>query len=815
MADWVARTLEALTLDEKISLLAGQDVWSTVPVERVGLPSVRLSDGPNGVRGFDDQHGATSMSYPVGAAMGATFSPELVERLGTALGEEAAAHGASVLLGPTMNIPRVSNAGRNFECFSEDPLLSGTIAAAYVTGVQSRGVASCIKHVVCNDQETERFSIDAQVDERALREVYLEPFRIAIEQAGPWAAMSAYNTINGTTASEHPLLDDVLRAEYGFDGVVVSDWFGTYSERAVTAGLDLEMPGPARWMAAEHVRAALDAGTVTEDDIDRKVANILTLVERTGGPDREPSRGGLEETDEHRALAREVATASMVLLTNDGTLPLANPARLAVIGEHAARTPHQGGGSSAVKPHRSVSVLDGLEAALGEDAEVVWSRGCDTWKQPPLLDPQRLAHEGGTGLLATYFPSADLDGEPLRTEVLRKTFAGWFGEGTDTLDHEHFGLRVEGSWTPAVSGTHRLSFEALGRARVWVGGEQVLDAWEEGTGFTSMAATQEEVELSRQTVEVERDLVADEPVELVIEYGSVPGPWRHVRVGVELVSDEDPIATAVATARDADAAVVVVGLGDEWESEGHDRPDLRLPRDQDELVRAVAAVQPRTVVVIAAGAPVEVPWADDVAAIVHAWYGGQEVGHAVADVLLGRAEPSGRLPVTWPADSRQHPGLLNFPGEAGVVRYGEGIHAGYRGFDKLGLEPAFRFGHGGSYTTFSFGDVTTTPDRDGLTVHVPVRNTGERDGVEVVQVYAHGIGDVVRRLVGYARVEVGAGATTTVDVHVGADRLTHWDPGDHRWVPASGALTLEVNGVAGTATTTHHLPSQTATSTDD
>ena len=798
MGEWIEETLAALTLDEKISLLAGRDVWSTVPVERVGLPSIRLNDGPNGVRGFDDQHGATSMSYPVGAAMGATFDPDLVRRLGAALGEEAAAHGVSVLLGPTMNIPRVSNAGRNFECFSEDPHLSGTLAAAYVEGVQSQGVSACIKHVVCNDQETERFTIDARVDERALREVYLEPFRIAIETARPWAAMSAYNTVNGTTASEHPLLDDVLRGEWGFDGVVVSDWFGTYSADVVTGGLDLEMPGPARWMAPEHVHAALEAGTVTEDDIDRKVRNLLRLVERTGGPDRPEPAGSLPETDEHRALAREVAAAATVLLHNDGTLPLAAPSRIAVIGEHAARTPHQGGGSSAVKPHRSVSVLDGLRAA-GDDVEVTWSRGCDTWKQPPLLDPQALAHDGGAGLHATYYAGRELAGAPLRTEVLRRTFAGWFGQQQNGFDHEDFSLRVEGRWTPATTGAHRLSFDAMGPVRAWVDGELVVDAWDD----------------TQATLTHDLDLTEQEPVDLRLEYASIPGSWRHVRIGVESLADEDPIAAAVLAARAADVAVVVVGLGDEWESEGHDRPDLRLPRDQDRLVAEVAAAQPSTVVVIAAGAPVEVPWLEDVGAVVHVWYGGQEVGHAVADVLLGRSEPSGRLPVSWPADSAQHPGLLNFPGEAGVVRYGEGVHAAHRAFDKLGLEPRFRFGHGGSYTTFAVGDVTTATTDDGLTVRVPVANTGDRDGVEVVQVYAHDIGGVVRRLVGFARVELAAGAATTVDVDVDHDRLTHWDPGEHRWVPASGALTLEVSGVAGSTTTTHDLPSPPATSTDD
>lgn len=794
MSDWIDETLAALTLEEKIALLAGQDVWSTVPIERVGIPSIRLSDGPNGVRGFDDQHGVTSMSYPVGAAMGATFDPELVRQVGAALGEEARAHGASMLLGPTMNIPRVPNAGRNFECFSEDPVLSGTLAAAYVQGVQSQSVAACVKHVVCNDQETDRFSIDARVDERALREIYLEPFRIAIEAALPWGAMSAYNTINGVTASEQPLLDEVLRGEWGFDGLVVSDWFGTYSERAVTAGLDLEMPGPARWMAPEHVEAALASGAVTEDDLDRKVRNLLTLIERTGGGDREPpATGGLPETDEHRALARRVATGSIVLLHDDGLLPLATPRRIAVIGELAERTPHQGGGSSSVKPHRTVSILEGLRAAYGDDVEIVWSRGCDTWMRPPLLDQQGLSHEDGAGLRAEYFASRDLSGAPIRTEVLRKTFAGWFGESALGVDHERFGLRVTGTFTPTATGPHRFTYEAMGYARARFDGELVVDAWD--------------AEPSTETWDA--DLAAGRPVTLEVEFGATPGRWRHLRIGAEPLTDGDPVLAAVDVARDADVAIVVVGLSDEWESEGFDRPDLRLPREQDRLVAAVAEAQPDTAVVIVAGSPVEVPWLEDVRSLVHVWYGGQEVGHAVADVLTGAADPGGRLPLTWPADSRQHPGLLNFPGEAGSVRYGEGVFVGYRAYDHLGLTPRFAFGHGLSYATFRLAAARASVTADaGLEVTATLVNTSDRAGSDVVQVYGRGIGGVPRRLVGFARAEVEAGQERELVIEVGRDRLSWWDPSADGWCAVSGALSLELRGTFGHEVLEVDLPSE-------
>ena len=781
MSDRLEQILAALTFEEKLAMLAGRDLWSTAPVERLGIPSVRLTDGPNGVRGSDDRHGPPVMSYPVGVAMGASFDPALVTELGAALGREARAHGASMLLGPTMNIPRVPVAGRNFECFSEDPVHSGTIAAAYVRGVQSEQVAACIKHVVCNDQETDRFSIDAVVDERSLNELYLEPFRLAIRGAGPWAAMSAYNTINGVTASEQPLLDEVLRGRFGFDGVVVSDWYGTYSPGAVTAGLDLEMPGPARWMAPEHVQAALDAGTVTLADIDRKVTNLLRLIERTGGFDREAVEGvGLAELPEHRALARRAATSSMVLLHNTGVLPLAAEVRrVAVIGEAAVTPLHQGGGSSSVHAHRVVSILDGLRAAVGEDVEVTYSRGARSFVAPPLLHAGSLHHDGQAGLEVTYARGGDPRGEPVRRAVSHRSGLDFFGPGDDWVSFTDFSLRVRGTHTPRRTGRHRFTVEALGCVRVWMAGEQQVDAWEP----------------SRTTASFELDLAEGEPVELRVEYTAPrEGIWRNVRLGVE---EPDPVTDhlgeAVRAAAEADVAVVVVGLGAERESEGEDRPDLRLPTEQDALVAAVAAACPSTVVVLATGSPVELPWLDDVAAVLQAWYAGQEVGHAVADVLTGAVDPGGRLPITWPADSRQHPGLLNYPGEAGAVRYGEGVYVGYRAYDQLGLTPRFPFGHGLSYADIEVSGAEAALEGDHVVVTAVVENAASRAGVEVLRVFAHDLGGLPRRLVAFAKMEVAAGSRREVRIEVPLDHLAWWDPAVRARTAVTGPVILSVD----------------------
>jgi beta-glucosidase len=795
MGDRIDETLAALTLEEKVALLAGEDVWSTVAIERLGIPSITLADGPNGIRGSDEHHGPRSVSVPVGVAMGATFDPDLIEEVGRALARSVRAAGAHVLLGPTMNIPRVPVAGRNFECFSEDPYLSGAVAAGYVAGVQSEGVASCVKHVVCNDQETDRFSIDARVDDRALREIYLEPFRIAIDRAGPWAAMSAYNTINGATASEHPLLDDILRGEYGFDGLVVSDWYGTYSPGALRSGLDLEMPGPARWVAAEHVEAGLADGTLTEADLDRRVRHLLELIARTTGPDAPGEEPVAHDRDRDRAVARRAATESIVLLTNDGVLPLRGVGRIAVIGDLADRTPIMGGGSAGShRADRQVSILAGLRDAVGDDVEVTWALGSEVSSEPPQVGLDQLSHADGAGLLTEYFDGPELTGEPFRTAVLERSHMGYFGPRSAWLDHERFAVRISGQLTPRESGTHRFMFRTFGRARMRLGSEWVVDAWDGDMHHATW----------------EQELRAGEPVDVHIEYAAVPDQrWREVTFGMAPPTAGDPVAEAVELARSADVAVVVAGLGPDWESEGWDRASLVLPRDQDGLIAAVAEAQPDTVVVLTSGSPVELPWRDDVRAVMQAWYGGQEVGHAVADVLTGRAEPAGRLPITWPADSRQHPGLLSFPGEAGEVRYGEGPYVGYRAYDRLGLEPAFSFGHGGSYADLELTAAAAERADDGLRVRATVANRSDRRGTEVVQVYVRDLGGVERRLVGFTKAGIDASTTVEVEVAVAPDQLRWWDPATDGWAGADGEIELEVTGVGGTRSVRAAAPAAT------
>jgi beta-glucosidase len=793
MSEWVAETLARMTLDEKIALLAGQNRWETVPISRLGLPSLKVTDGPNGARGADTNHGPASTSFPVGAAMGATFDPGLIEKVGHALARETRAKGADVLLAPTVNIPRVPNAGRNFECFSEDPVLSGLLAAAYVSGLQAEGVGACIKHFVCNDQEHERNSIDAVVDERALREIYLEPFRIAVGASQPWSAMSAYNSINGITASENPLLDDVLRDEFGFDGVIISDWHGTYGPGVAGSGLDLEMPGPARFMAGNRIRGALATGSIDEDLIDRKARRLLTLLDRTGARHRrEPEPESANEPPAHRELARRVAVESMVLLKNESMLPIAGPLRIAVIGELAAATPNQGGGSSAVNPHRVVSILEGIEAAAPTASVVEWALGATAHRYPPAFDARHITNpETGSGFLAEYFVTPDPAGNPvLRVSTDRSRFF-FAGEGEADVDMDSFSMRLSGRFVATKTGRHVFAAAAAGRLRVSSGGTVVVDHWDE----------------SAPNPEVwETDLAAGEEVDLVFEYGSRPNEQqRWAGIGCELPKPPNPIEEARRLAAESDVAIVVVGLNPEWESEGLDRPNLSLPGEQDRLVSEVAAVQPNTIVVTVAGSAIEMPWRHQAGAILQAWYGGQEVGHAVADVLFGNTDPGGRLPVTFPLDSKQHPGLLNYPGEAGKVRYGEGVYVGYRGFDRLGLEPMFPFGHGLSYTTFELSDVVIEGRGAAALLSAHLSNTGTRKGTEVVQIFAKNIGDVDRRLAGFAKVSLEAGKSVAVEIPIGHEQLRWWNATEPGWTAATGDIEFEIRGTFGPTTVTATL----------
>jgi beta-glucosidase len=667
--------LASLTLAEKAALTSGSDFWHSEGIERLGIPGVMLTDGPHGLRkqagdteelGLHDSVPATC--FPTAATLASTWDPDLLRRVGEALGAQARAERVAVLLGPGVNIKRSPLCGRNFEYFSEDPLLAGVLAAALVQGIQSQGVGASLKHFAVNNQETDRMRISVDVDERTLREIYLPAFEHVVRTAQPWTVMCAYNRVNGVYASQHrELLTGILRDEWGFDGVVVSDW-GAVDERvpALLAGLDLEMPASGGATDAELV-AAVEAGTLDEAVLDVAVTRMLTLLDRTWSAHAgEPEGPAGYDAAAHHALAREAAAAGAVLLVNDGLLPL-RPApgdALAVIGEFARTPRYQGAGSSLVNPTRLDDALTALRAGVPEGVDV------------------------------RFAPGFRLDGAPEAA-----------GAGTD---------------------------------------------------------------------------------------------------------DGQLLAEAVDAARAASAVLLFLGLPPAEETEGLDRTRLDLPAGQLRLLDAVAAVNPRVAVVLSNGAVVTTGWSGSagVSAVLECWLGGQAGGSAVADVVLGRVNPSGRLAETVPLRLEDTPAFGNWPGEEGQVRYGEGVLVGYRYYDTCRREVAFPFGHGLSYTTFRYADLAVEPlgqplgqpgvpggDGGGLRVTVTVTNTGGVAGREVVQVYlqpAGAGGPRPRALAGFAAVTLAPGESRKVVVDVERRRLAYWSVRSHAWVVEGGVCQVAV-----------------------
>lgn len=793
--------LEAMTTEEKAAMVTGGDMWHTRGVERLGVPKLKLTDGPNGARG-DGLMGTGSRTacIPSGSALGATWDPELVEELGALLGDEARAKRAQVLLAPTINLHRSPKGGRNFECFSEDPILSGRLAAAFVRGVQSRGVATTAKHFVGNDSEFERNSIDARVDERTLRELYLVPFEHAVKDGGSWGVMSAYNRLNGTfCADNHWLLTTVLREQWGFDGFVVTDWFGARSTvDMANAGLSLEMPGEGRWYG-DLLTEAVNAGEVSPAALDRIAADVLKLMERTGALDHDNDFTEAElDRPADRALVRRAAAAGSVLLRNDGVLPL-NPTdigKLALIGPNAFNAKVMGGGSAKVRAYRTTSPLDALSARL-PDTEVVWEKGCDIDRTCPALTKPLVQ---GT-VTVDYFDGFDLGGPggaKATVETASFDFMA-FGEPAPQVSAESYSLRATASVVPTSTGVYEFRLVQCGRARVLVDGEVVLDAttgdYPRGSDFFGFGTDE---------IVAQIELVEGQPIEVTAEFSNRDSMLLSgMRLGLLATAEEDLPGRAVALAGDSDVAVVVVGTNDDWETEGRDRDLWELPGDQPELIRRVAAVNERTIVILNVGAPHDLSWLDDPGAVLSVGFGGQELGDAIVDMLLGEVEPGGRAPTTIGARYEHFGAYLNYPGDNSIVRYGEGLFIGHRFHDALGIEPAVELGFGLSYTTFAMSEpriVSGSSAAAGSTVSVgvDVTNTGERRGSEVVQVYVEPLDPQivrpVRELKAFSKVTLDPGETDTVTLELEPRAFAYYDVGDPFWGELSSAGPVPVEG---------------------
>lgn len=795
MTNRIEQLLSEMTLEEKVSILSGEDFWSVPAVARIGIGKLRVTDGPNGARGGGSLIGGVkSASFPVGIAIGATWNVPLVEEIGAALADEVKSKGAHMLLAPTVNIHRSVTNGRNFECYSEDPFLSAELAVGYIKGLQGQGIGATIKHFVGNESEIERTTMSSEIDERSLREIYLIPFEWAVKKAGTWGVMSSYNRLNGTFTSEHNwLLTTVLRNEWGYDGIVMSDWFGSHSTaETVNAGLDLEMPGPARDRGQKLIDA-VNSGEVSTETLDKRVTAMLRLMERVGSlDDHRPHQEQANDRPEHRALIRRAGAEAAVLLKNNGALPLKPESRIAVIGPNAKRAQIMGGGSAQLNAHYRVSPWEGLVAQLGED-QLTYAVGCGNDRFEPLLR--------GT-LTVEYFANEKLAGEPVHIGTQEDAQAFWIGNVADgKVDPLHFSARVRATYTPEKSGTHRVGIYSAGFAKVFVDGKLVADAWTNWTkGRTFFEEGCDEVV---GTIDLQAGRTYDVTIEFATKDFATLG-LAAFACGIGLPLGDADIAEAVRAARNADTAVVFIGRNGEWDTEGSDLPGIELPGRQNELVAAVAQANPNTVVVLQTGGPIEMPWINSVRAVLQAWYPGQEAGNAIADVLTGAAEPGGRLPQTFPVRWSDNPAHSQdrevYPGLEGKVRYEEGIFVGYRHYDRLGMTPLYPFGFGLGYTTFSVSDFTVDDsnfEADGnLTATVTVTNTGTRGGSTVVQLYVSDTESSsprpAKELKAFAKVALAPGESRQVTLALDARSFAFFRTEAKHWLVESGDFTLRV-----------------------
>jgi beta-glucosidase len=790
--------LEGLSLEDKVSLLSGQDKWSLPALPAIGLDSIVMSDGPTGVKANGSLPIRSAM-VPSGTALAASWNTDLVEAIGALLGETARANGVHVILAPATNILRSPLGGRNFEYYSEDPLLAGKITCAYVRGVQGAGVAATVKHFVCNDTETDRFEGNVDVDQPTLREIYLLPFELAVREANAWTIMCSYNKLRGIHMSAHPLLDDILRSEWGFDGVVVSDWGAVHDTVGPgLSGLDIEMPGPPEFWGPRLVEA-VRSGEVPEACIDEKVGRILRLGRRTGAIGRASHElTATPDGSDVSSLVRKAAIESFVLLKNeDEVLPFDSPSRIAVLGAHAAQPPLQGGGSANVGPSFGVSPLDGIRRLVGETAEVVYEPGYVPEAMPRLDLSWVTALDGAEGFTVEVFDAHDRSSGPIRSVTQRTNFF-IFDNTVSGVPLRRLLVRLSATLTPPVDGDYVFGIDCSGSATVRIDGKELLVLAPEHDRDWSALFRVNPRGVACATLEGGR------PVRFELDFRAHRGPRGEIGLITLRAfppAREGLLRRAVQAASNADVAVVLAGLGEEFESEGFDRSSLELPSEQRELIGAVAAANPATVVVVSAGAQVLLDWAEQVPAVLLVWYPGQEFGDALAHVLFGRAEPGGRLPMTFPARPEDTPVLEPGPDEpvAKEWHYREGLFVGYRHYDREQLTPAYCFGHGLGYTTFDYEDLRVerknrSDRRLEVEVAVRVRNSGSRRGKAVVQLYvgAERADRPPWELRDFGTIVLDPGRGEDVRFTLRERAFSRWDSDLGGWAILSGAQTIAV-----------------------
>ncbi|KAG7828271.1 hypothetical protein KL920_003998 [Ogataea angusta] len=791
----VEEVLQQLTEAQKIALTAG-----------TSYPPSPNSQAPTTGTQLNHFNSTPTACIPSGTALASTWDGNLLFQTGELLDKEARAKGVHVILGPTANIQRVPLGGRGFESFSEDPYLSGILSAAYINGFQKTGLAATMKHYVGNDQEHERFSSNSVISQRALREIYLRPFEIAIKESKPKGIMTSYNRVNGVHVSEDRyLLTEILQNQWGYQGLIMSDWTGTYSTtEALLAGLDLEMPGPGIWRGANLSRA-LVAGKISKDVLDGRARRVLQLansvIDAGVEDDKTEEQRDVPET---RAFLRKLAGEAVVLLKNDDSvLPLQKEKTL-VIGPNAIYTAYSGGGSALVTPYYTVSPLDAISKEIGPE-NVTFQIGAYSHRYMPSLARYLKLDNGSTGVRFQIYNESFEVKKRVAVDDLTLRDINYFRMNdyvNPKLKSSTFYCCLTSNFIPESDGLFDFGVSVYGTALLFLDDELIIDNLHNQKAGESF--------YGRGTVEVRGSyfVKAGQRYKLRIEFGSSPTSMLHqsnpvffgagglMFGGAPRIDDEQEIRQAAEAASLASQVVLVTGLNKEWESEGSDRKNMKLPGHNDRLIESVLDANPNTVVVIQAGTPVEMPWESKAKALLYTSYGGNETGSGITDVVFGNINPAGKLPLTFPKRLEDCPGYINFGTENGRVLYGEDVYVGYRFYDTLNVPTLFPFGYGLSYTSFALSALKV--DYDGvLEVEVSVKNTGHRAGAEVVQVYIHQNSPAIKRpfkeLKGFSKLFLEAGSSQKVRILIdGKFATSYWNEARDKWIMEAGTYTVLV-----------------------
>ncbi|MFZ0760175.1 MAG: glycoside hydrolase family 3 C-terminal domain-containing protein [Candidatus Sulfotelmatobacter sp.] len=773
-----------MTIEEKVDYIGGVNDFYIRAILRLNIPALRMSDGPLGVHDY----GPTT-AYPAGIDLAASWDADLARRVGISMGRDARARGVNIILAPGLNIYRAPMGGRNFEYLGEDPFLASRMAVGIVEGIQSQQVLATIKHFVANNQEFDRHNLSSDVDERTLREIYLPAFEAAVREAKAGAVMDSYNPVNGVHSTQnHHINVDILKHDWGFDGILMSDWDATYDGvAAANNGLDLEMPS-GKFMNRATLIPAIKEGKVSEATIDDKVRRILRKAIEYGFFDRPQTDTSIPlYSQEGRQVALQEAREGMVLLKNDhNLLPLDRTKlkTLAVIGPDAYPSVPGGGGSSETKPFNSVSFLEGVSNYLGGAVKVLY-----TVDEPPLdaiFDHSEfvVTPGGERGLKGEYFDNEELKGTPAMVVVSRHVNFQW-GDGSYAAGHpvDHFSVRWTGYFIPAKSDDYRFFSSADDGVRLYIDDRPVIDDWQRHPETVNSYSA---------------PLEAGHAYKIRFEYFEAIGT---ARAGFGVASASESIGRETkAIAAKADAAIVCVGFDPNTEGEGSDRT-FALPDGQDELIRQISSVNKNVIVVLTAGGNVDMTkWIDRVPALLHAWYPGQEGGTALAQILFGQYSPSGKLPASFERRWEDNPTYKSYYPAAGqlAVKYSEGIFLGYRGYDKSGVKPMFPFGYGLSYTTFAYKNLTVSPAEGNLAqpvkVSFDVTNTGKRQGAEVSELYvgdSHGkVPRPVKELKGFARTDLKPGETRRVTLTLDRRAFSYYDVDKKDWAADPGKFKI-------------------------